>query len=170
VTFKESNWLLSIVCAAQPHFLGQPDDVKIFWGYSLFPNNVGDYVKKPMADCTGEEILTELLGHLHYSEDKEAMTNSSVCIPCMMPFITSHFLARTNTDRPKVVPEGSTNLAFLGQFAEIPNDVVFTVEYSVRSAMMAVYKLLDLPKEIPPMYEGKNDVRVLFNAFIAAFR
>jgi len=38
----------------------------------------------------------------------------------------------------------SSNLAFIGQFCEIPEDVVFTGEYSVRVAQMVVYELLDL--------------------------
>jgi len=35
------------------------------------------------------------------------------------------------------VPEGSTNLAFIGQFAEVSDDVVFTLQYSVRTAWAA---------------------------------
>jgi oleate hydratase len=82
----------------------------------------------------------------------------------MMPYITSQFMPRRKGDRPAVIPNGSTNLAFLGQFSEIPNDCVFTVEYSVRSAIMAVYGLLKLDKIVPPVYEGQYDVRVLLNA------
>ena len=33
VTFKDSNWLMSIVLAHQPHFANQPADVQVFWGY-----------------------------------------------------------------------------------------------------------------------------------------
>ncbi|MGZ3388458.1 MAG: oleate hydratase, partial [Isosphaeraceae bacterium] len=50
------------------------------------------------------------------------------------------------------------------QFCEIPEDVVFTVEYSVRAAQTAVYKLLDLDKEPTPMYRGQRDPRVLVDA------
>ena len=60
---------MSIVVAAQPHFKNQPLDTTIFWGYGLYTEKIGDYVKKPMRDCTGEELLTELLHHLHM-EDK----------------------------------------------------------------------------------------------------
>lgn len=34
------------------------------WCNGLFPGRVGDYVKKPMPECTGEEILTEFCCHL----------------------------------------------------------------------------------------------------------
>jgi oleate hydratase len=164
MTFKDSGWFMSIVLHNQPHFLNQPDNVQAFWGYALFPYNEGDFVKKRMIDCTGEEILTELLYHLNFKEDMEKIMSTSICIPCIMPFITSQFLTRSKGDRPQVVPECSTNLAFLGQFAEIPDDVVFTVDYSARSAQMAVYKFLDLDKEVTPIYKGQYDARVLLNS------
>ena len=83
----------------------------------------------------------------------------------MMPFITSQFLRRERGDRPQVVPKGSTNLAFVGEFCELPDDVVFTVEYSVRSAQMAVSSLLGLKREPPPVYMGQHDPRVLYRVF-----
>lgn len=164
MTFKESGWFMSIVLHNQPHFLNQPDNVQAFWGYALYPYNLGDFVKKRMIDCTGEEILTELLFHLNFKEDMDKILKTSICIPCIMPFITSQFVTRSKGDRPQVVPECSTNLAFLGQFAEIPDDVVFTVDYSARSAQMAVYKFLNLDKEVTPIYKGQYDARVLFNS------
>ena len=64
VTFTDSSWLMSVVLAHQPHFIGQPDDVQVFWGYGLFVDQPGDFVKKKMSECTGEDLLRELLGHL----------------------------------------------------------------------------------------------------------
>jgi oleate hydratase len=170
VTFKDSNWLMSIVLAHQPHFLNQPENVQVFWGYSLFPDKKGNYVQKKMSECTGEEILIELCSHLKFNADLQKILRTSNCIPCMMPFITSQFMPRKGTDRPKVVPKRSTNLAFIGQYCEIPDDVVFTVEYSVRSAQIAVYTLLGIDKEIPAMYKGQHDVKVIFNSFMTMHR
>ena len=93
-----------------------------------------------------------------------AVMAASTCIPCAMPYITSQFMVRTGKDRPKVVPEGSTNLAFLGQYAEQPDDVVFTVEYSVRCAMTAVYTLLKLDRTPPPVYKGLHSPQVIVDA------
>lgn len=169
-TFVDSSWLMSIVVADQPHFKNQPDDVKIFWGYGLFPEEEGDYVKKKMEDCTGEEILKELCYHLECTDQIPNMLEDVNCIPCMMPFITAHFMPRKIGDRPKVIPETSNNLAFLGQYSEIPNDVVFTVEYSIRSAQTAVYNLLDLDKEVTPVSEYQYDIRVLLDALKTSFR
>jgi oleate hydratase len=104
-----------------------------------------------MSDCSGEEILIELLSHLHLAEHLPAVLAEANCIPSLLSYITSQFLTRAPGDRPQVVPEGSTNFAFLGQFTEMPDDVVFTVEYSVRSAQVAVYELLKLDKQPPAL-------------------
>lgn len=167
ITFPQSSWLASIVIPHQPHFIGQPDDVSVFWGYGLSVDEPGDFVRKPMSACTGREILTEILGHLRIGAEASGILERAICIPCMMPFITSQFLRREKGDRPEVVPARSKNLAFIGQFCELPEDVVFTVEYSIRSAQAAVYGLLGLKREPPAVYHGKFDPRVLFKAFMA---
>jgi len=92
------------------------------------------------------------------------------CIPCMMPYIDSQFLPRVKGDRPEVVPQEATNFAFLGQFVEVPDDCVFTVEYSVRTAQTAVYNLLKLDREVTPVYEGSHDLHVMLEAFKAINR
>jgi oleate hydratase len=165
ITFVESSWLASIVLPHQPHFMGQPDNVQVFWGYGLFVDKPGDFVKKPMAVCTGREIMTEILGHLRAQDQTPQILQSANCIPCMMPFITSQFLRRKHGDRPDVVPSGYANLAFTGQFCELPDDVVFTVENSIRSAQTAVYALLGLNRKPPAVYKGQYDPRVLTKAF-----
>jgi len=167
ISFPASRWLASIVLPHQPHFIGQPNDVNVFWGYGLFVDKTGDFVKKPMRAASGREIMTEILGHLRLEADAGRILETCTCIPCMMPFITSQFLCRAKGDRPQVVPEGSKNLAFIGQFCELPDDVVFTVEYSIRSAQTAVYSLLSLNRTPPPVYKGQYDPRVLLEAFLA---
>lgn len=170
VTFKDSNWLMSVVLPHQPHFIGQSENVTVCWGYGLFPDRLGNFIPKKMSECSGEEILTELLSHLRFNEELPLILKSANCIPCMMPFITSQFLVREKGDRPLVVPEGSTNLAFIGQYSEIPDDVVFTVEYSVRSAQIAVYSLLGLDKEVSPLYKGQQEIGVLFDSVKTMFK
>ncbi|NQX44899.1 oleate hydratase [Paenibacillus tritici] len=165
VTIKDSSWMMSWTAPKQPHFINQPDNVKVLWAYGLFPDAEGDYIKKKMSDCTGRELLEELCYHMGLKDRiPEILEHTTNVIPCMMPYITSQFMPRVAGDRPQVVPQGSMNLAFLGQFAEVPDDCVFTVEYSVRSAMMAVYNLLALEKEVIPVHPSKYDVRVLLTA------
>lgn len=160
VTFKDSNWMMSIVVPKQPHFRNQPEDCQVFWGYGLFPDRCGNFVNKPMLECNGQEILEELIGHLRF--DKSTIKNA-ICKPCIMPFITAQFMTRERKDRPLPVPKGCTNIGFTSQFVEIPDDVVFTVEYSVRSAQMAIYQLCGVKdRKIPKVhhYERRPDFMV----------
>ncbi len=120
-----------------------------------------------MSECTGAEILHELCGHLNFDRKTFA---KAICIPCRMPYITSMFMPRALTDRPLPVPKSSKNLAFVSQFVEIPEDVVFTVEYSVRVAQMAVYELLGIDREIPPILHHDKSLQVNFDAVIKAFK
>ncbi|MEH6830414.1 MAG: oleate hydratase [Sulfitobacter sp.] len=168
VTFKDSNWLMSLVLYHQPHFMNQPADVQILWGYALHPDRIGDFVAKPMSECSGEEILRELSGHLNF--DIDTTFSKANCIPCRMPYITSMFMPRALADRPLPVPKNSNNLAFISQFVEIPEDVVFTVEYSVRAAQMAVYELLEIDRDIPPILHHDKSIKVNLDAAIKAFK
>jgi len=172
VTITDSNWLMSIVIARQPHFPNQPKDVKIFWGYGLYPDRVGNYIKKPMAECTGAEMLEELYYHLKIQYLMKPVTEAGKvnCIPVAMPFVDSLFMPRTLGDRPDVIPKGATNFAFLGQFSEAPKDCVFTVEYSVRTAQMAVYGLFNTDKEVHPMYDSAHNPKYLMAALKAISR
>lgn len=172
VTLTDSNWLMSFVIARQPHFPNQPDDVKIFWGYGLYPDRKGNYIDKTMAECTGGEMLEELYYHLKIQDIMKPVTaaGKANCIPVAMPFIDSLFMPRESGDRPKVMPKGATNFAFLGQFAEAPKDCVFTVEYSVRTAQMAVYGFFHTGKKIQPMYDSAHNPKYLLGALKAITR
>lgn len=166
ITVKDSSWMMSYTLNRQPHFKQQPGDQLVVWVYGLFTDRPGDYVKKPMRDCTGQEITEEWLYHLGVPIDQipDMAANSARCIPCMMPYITAFFMPRAAGDRPKVVPEGCTNFAFLGQFADTTRDTVFTTEYSVRTAMEAVYTLLDIDRGVPEVFGSVYDIRVLLDS------
>lgn len=82
-----------------------------------------------------------------------------------MPYITAYFMPRLKGDRPAVVPKGSQNLAFIGNFAESPSrDTVFTTEYSVRTAMEAVYTLLNVERGVPEVFNSVYDIRELLKS------
>lgn len=170
VNLIDSNWLMSIVLTYKPYFLDQPDTVDLCWGYGLRSDAVGNFVNKKMSECTGEEILTELVYHLGFEEHLTEILGSAVCIPCAMPYIASVFLPRKMTDRPAVIPKRSINFAFLGQYCEIPGDTVFTMEYSIRSAQIAVYSLCKINKKPSPVYKGTHHIRVLYNALKTIMR
>ncbi len=169
VTVKDSSWLLSWTVNRQPHFKKQPADQIVVWVYSLFVDTPGDFVKKPMSECTGEEITQEWLFHLGVpvEEIPELAATGANCVPVMMPYVTAFFMPRQSGDRPDVVPEGSVNFAFIGQFSESKQrDCIFTTEYSVRTPMEAVYTLLDVERAVPEVFNSTYDVRWLLDATI----
>lgn len=168
VTAKDSSWLLSWTINRQPQFRNQPDGHALVWVYGLFTDREGDYVKKPMRDCTGEEICEEWLYHIGVPEDKihDLAANHCNTIPCMMPFVTAFFMPRQKDDRPLVRPKGSKNFAFIGQFAETPRDTIFTTEYSMRTGMEAVYDLLDIERAVPEVWGSAYDVRDMLKAAV----
>lgn len=168
VTVKDSNWLLSWTFNRQPQFRSQPKNQLCGWIYGLFSDKPGNYIKKPMRECTGKEICMEWLYHLGVPTDQieKLATNSANTVPCMMPYITAFFMPRQLGDRPLVVPKGSVNFAFLGQFAETKRDTIFTTEYSIRTAMEAVYTLLDIDRGVPEVWGSVYDIRDLLNATV----
>ena len=164
VTFRDSAWTLSIVMFHQPHFREQPDNRFVFWGYGLRGDRFGDFVRKPMSECTGLQLLDELAGQLRISKSKADFFEGAKVIPCTMPWITSQFMPRKKGDRPEVIPEGTGNHAFIGQFCEMPRDTVFTVEYSVRSAMTAVHGLTGKGHAPPSVHRSDLDPMSLARA------
>lgn len=167
VTAKDSSWLLSWTVNRQPHFKQQPRDQLVIWVYALLVERPGDYVKKPMQDCSGEEITQEWLYHLGVPvEDIPALAASgALTVPVMMPYVTAFFMPRQAGDRPDVVPAGAVNFAFIGQFAESrERDCIFTTEYSVRTPMEAVYTLLNVERGVPEVFNSTYDIRMLLSA------
>lgn len=167
VTATDSSWLLSWTVNRQPHFKQQPPDQIVVWVYSLFVDKPGDYVKKTMQECTGEEITQEWLYHMGVpvAEIDELAAQAATCVPVMMPYITAFFMPRQAGDRPAVVPADAVNFAFLGQFAEAgTRDTIFTVEYSVRTGMEAAYQLLGIDRGVPEVVNSTYDVRKLLAA------
>lgn len=168
VTVKDSNWLMSWTFNRQPQFRSQPKDQLVGWIYALFTDKPGNYIKKPMRDCTGKEICMEWLYHIGVPENEieDMAEHSANTVPVMMPYVTAFFMPRRKGDRPAVVPEGSVNFAFVGQFAETERDTIFTTEYSIRTGMEAVYTLLNIDRGVPEVWGSTYDVRDLLNATV----
>ena len=166
VSVRDSKWLMSWTVNRQPHFKKQPADQIVVWVYGLFVDVPGDFVKKSMSECTGEEITQEWLYHLGCpkSDIAELAATGAKTVPVMMPYVTSFFMPRHAGDRPDVVPAKSANFAFIGQFAESGRDCIFTTEYSCRTAMEAVYQLTDVDRGIPEVFASTFDVRTLLKA------
>ena len=168
VTVKDSvnNWFLSWTINRQPQFRSQNKDTVLVWLYALHTDTEGNYIKKAMRDCTGEEICQEWLYHIGMDESKIKDYSENACntTTCFMPYIKAYFQPRKNVDRPKVVPEGAVNFAFIGQFAETPRDTIFTTEYSMRTGMESVYTLLNVDRGVPDVWGSQYDIRELLRA------
>lgn len=168
VTVKDSvnNWFLSWTINRQPQFRSQNKDTVLVWLYALLTDTEGNYIKKAMRDCTGEEICQEWLYHIGMDESKIKDYSENACntTTCFMPYINAFFQPRKNVDRPKVVPEGAVNFAFIGQFAETPRDTIFTTEYSMRTGMESVYTLLNVDRGVPEVWGSQYDIRELLRA------
>ena len=168
VSCKDSSWLMSWTINRQGQFKAQEPEKVCVWVYGLFTDVPGDFVKKPMRECTGREITEEWLYHLGVPVEDipQLARESAVCVPTLMPYITAFFMPRAKGDRPDIIPDGSVNAAFLGQFAETPRDTVFTTEYSVRTAMEAVYGLLGVDRGVPEVWGSVYDVRALLDSSV----
>lgn len=164
ITFTDSNWVMSFTCNRQPHFPTQPNDVLVVWVYALLMDKEGNFVKKPMPACTGREIIAELCYHLGIEEQLDDVVANTKARLALMPYITAMFMPRAAGDRPHVVPAGCTNLGLMGQFVETSNDIIFTMDSSIRTARVAVYTLMNLPKQVPDISPTQYDIRNILKA------
>ncbi|AVK61616.1 oleate hydratase [Lactobacillus sp. CBA3605] len=147
---------MSIVIHHQPHFTTQNPNETVLWGYFLYPRRQGEFVHKPYIKMTGKEMAQELIGQLSKVDpgpgnikDKEKELLDSIInnIPVYMPYASALFNNRAKTDRPEVIPQHSTNLAFTGEFAEQPYQMIFTEQSAVRSGEIAAYHFAGVPMD-----------------------
>lgn len=165
---------MSIVVHHQPHFTTQKPNEAVIWGYFLYPRRSGEFVDKPYIEMTGKEMLQELIGQLAKVDpgpinirEKEAEIMDSIInnIPVYMPYASALFNNRAKTDRPEVIPEHSTNLAFTGEFVEQPYQMIFTEQSAVRSGEIAAYHFAGIPMAKlvdTPRYD--RDIKTLMRA------
>lgn len=168
VTVKDStnNWYLSWTINRQPQFKSQDKNTVLIWLYSLNTNKEGNWIKKPMRECSGKEVCEEWLYHIGLDQSKIEAKAANACntTTCFMPYINAFFQPRKESDRPKVVVDNAVNFAFIGQFAETPRDTIFTTEYSIRTGMEAAYTLLNVDRGVPEVWGSKYDIRELLRA------
>jgi oleate hydratase len=164
VTLRDSPWVLSLSIFHQPEIVDQPTGTSVWWGYGLYPHNTGEYVNKTMDQCNGAEILEETLRQLRFDKQLGAIMASSICVPCYMPYVNNVWLPWSRGDMPPPVPPGATNLGLIGQYVDMPKEIAFTIECSVRSAWEAIHTLLKRGQAAPPVYQAQYDPKSLFGA------
>lgn len=171
---------MSIVVHHQPHFTTQKPNETVIWGYFLYPRRKGEFVDKQYIKMNGKEMLEELIGQLSKVDpgpvnirEKETEILDSVInnIPVYMPYASALFNNRAKSDRPKVIPQHSTNLAFTGEFAEQPYQMIFTEQSAVRSGEIAAYHFAGIPMSRlveTPRYD--KDLKTLLKAAQKMFK
>jgi oleate hydratase len=157
VTFRDSPWLLTLAVPRQPHFTGQTPTARAVLGYGMRLDTPGDHVPVTLRRANGRQLVEEVVGQLGLERGAGIVRATTRTASILLPYAGSPLAPRSPGDRPDPVPAGARNFAFLGQYVEIPDDVAFTMEYSVRSAMRAVYGLLGLDREIPAIDTGLRD-------------
>ncbi|MFR3281094.1 MAG: oleate hydratase, partial [Lactobacillus paragasseri] len=86
-------------------------------------------------------------------------------IPVYMPYASALFNNRAKTDRPKVIPQHSTNLAFTGEFVEQPYQMIFTEQSAVRSGEIAAFHFAGIPmSRLVPTPRYDKDLKTLARA------
>ncbi len=165
---------MSIVVHHQPHFTSQKPNETVLWGYFLYPRRNSPLFGKPYIELTGKEMLLELIAHLSAVDpgpvnikEKEDDILASVInnIPVYMPYASALFNNRAKIDRPEVIPEHATNLAFTGEFVEQPYQMIFTEQSAVRSGEIAAYHFAGIPMSHlvdTPRYD--RDIKTLLRA------
>lgn len=156
--------MISFTVDRQPFNPGQPADVICAWMYGLSNDQPGNYIKKPMIDCTGDEILAELCYHLGLEDQIADITSKTIVRTALMPYVNAFFQPYGKDDRPQIMPAGVTNLALMGQFVDMVNDCSFTVESSVRTARIAVAQSLGLAQIISDVAPTQYDMRLFLQA------
>ncbi|MDR0965531.1 MAG: oleate hydratase, partial [Myxococcales bacterium] len=164
ITFRDSGWRMSLTVPHQPHFVGEPDALSTLSCQGLFLDANGDYVHKRMSDCTGLELLQELLGQFGFTDLFGELESQTEVASMILPYLSAPLQRRTPGERPPILPRGAQNFAFMGQFVELENDAAATIEYAVRTAMMAVYGLFDIQRAIPAIYKGTSNLKVAWSA------
>ncbi|MBR7825617.1 oleate hydratase [Actinospica sp. MGRD01-02] len=149
VTFRDSPWLLTLTVPRQPHFTGQLPHTHTVLGYGMRLATPGAHTSATMLRATGRQLLDETIGQLGLERRALPVRMNTNVRSIMLPYAGSPLATRRPGDRPEQIPPGARNFAFLGQYVEIPGALAFSMEYSVRSAMRAVYALLGIDRELP---------------------
>ncbi|KRM06030.1 MAG: oleate hydratase [Liquorilactobacillus ghanensis] len=145
---------MSIVVHHQPHFTTQKPNETVIWGYFLYPRRRGEFIQKPYIEMNGKEMAQELIGQLAKvdpgpvnikTKETEILDSIINNIPVYMPYASALFNNRAKSDRPEVIPENSTNLAFTGEFVEQPFQMIFTEQSAVRSGEIAAFHFAGIP-------------------------
>jgi oleate hydratase len=163
LAMQDSNWSLCLCVSRRDSNISSsaPElPYNTIWGYGLTPEQPGNFMRKPMCCCAGQEILSEVLSHLASScsgsdsdsssgFDYEETLSTAITIPRLMPLASAALVRRNDGDRPCILPQNVSNIGLIGLFADVPEETVCGLEYGIRSAQIAVDALMGLHQSLP---------------------
>jgi oleate hydratase len=159
---RESRWKLNLCIPTQPVFEDQPGSVRVLWGFALSPEISGDYIRKPMVQCSGADITAELMHHLNFPP--RSIFQRTVTIPRIMPRMSSLLLAHSYDERPKPINPDISNLGLVGEFVEISQYSCIDMSYGLRAAKSVVSGLTGA--NIPKLERKRSRTRLLLQIFL----
>ena len=119
----------------------------------------------------GEELLTELVTNLGFTRDLDRIKEVTVAPSPTLPYATSQFSPREDHRPAPGRSRGVDNPgAPWNSSSEIPDDCVFLVDYSTRSAQIGVYRLLERQEASHPGLYGHPQPIQWANALRAFLR
>ncbi|WP_434311525.1 oleate hydratase [Hominifimenecus sp. rT4P-3] len=171
VTLRDSSWGISFFVPVQPYYKHQQPEETVLIGYGQYPERLGKYVQKPMKDCTGREIVDEVLSCLRWQEIWEKVQEEVIgCTLTRKPYARAAFSPHGMADRVSILPDPEGNLAFAGWFSDLPEETAGSEECQVRAARTAVYGLLRVEKEVLPVTLYRKDAKILAKALYAIYQ
>ncbi len=147
IILDNSNWKLAICAVPSTHFKNQSDDIAVIWGTASCFERDGKYSGKPMTECSGAEILYELVSCLNLQDAWDDIRETVInVIPCHRKYDRA-FISPVPS-KLEIIPTGISNMAVSGDFAESDCGAVFSAEYSVATARAAAYRLMNTKKKM----------------------
>ena len=147
IVLDNSNWKMTICAVPQTHFKNQNEDTVILWGTASRFDRDGESCNKPMTDCSGAEILYELVSCLNLSEAWDDIRGTVInVIPCHRKYDKSYLSPVSS--KLEIIPTGIDNFAISGDFVDSDNSTVFAEEYAVTTARTAAYRLMNSRRKV----------------------
>lgn len=147
IILDNSNWKLTICAVPSTHFKNQSDDIAVIWGTASCFDRDGEYSAKPMTECSGAEILYELVSCLNLQDAWDDIRETVInVIPCHRKYDRA-FISPVPS-KLEIIPTGISNMAVSGDFAESDSGSVFSAEYPVTTARAAAYRLMNTKKKM----------------------
>lgn len=147
IVLDNSNWKMTICAVPSTHFKDMSDDTSVIWGTASSFNKKGESTDKIMTDCSGAEILYELISCLNLADAWDDILETVInVIPCHRQYGRA-YLAPVPS-KLEIIPTGIENFAVSGDFSDDDTADVFSAEYNVVTARRAVYRLMNSKKAV----------------------